>query len=990
MACSLFCRTSNIFTGSTASGRLDRNGRIVCCGIAVVGACRCSCGCRTFFGNGLVSSGLRCRFNGAITHDSLGLTCVAIGDAVFTCRLSNGGSRPAISRGFRFDVLRRSCIFSLSCIAALSGRRNNNCIAFSSCAITTGSDFAIALRFRTRSRFCGHILCLSARSDSSIAARAGRLGGQCTSIAGCRRSSLCRRSTGSASRSGIAFPSAIDICRRSITLAFRCRCSFGRGCRYSSIASSRSRANPLSRSSTVLASGRGFKRGSRCGASAHICSSTTAVDRSITLVDQRRCRTLDSCIGRRVDAKLTLRRARACTRCVARCRSFRYGCICIRSVNRFAVSSAIRGRCACRCRRRFDGTGTTANSIGINHIHVVCARSTRSRTANSRIISAISIDCRGVRIFTAHIGVMHSLSIATAKEARNRSTHRSAGRIGRIAVCGISSIRSSSTGFIVNSIRVDNMYVGGLSRIITAVTATEHCRKVFPHSRRRSSFRFISFRLIHPSHGRMHSFKSFRCHTNGIADFLTGNFLLVIVTSQRIVRYIAIFIRHSGFGLGRIRAVLRRTSVIRSASNAICVFCILSCSIRQLSRRNNLGSFFVRQAALRVRYHISIGSVAIADRNGQSAIGHIVTAHSHINASNFRAISKLLCQLRVSICKRILHSSQRFLRIVINSRIRVAHFCGTLLVGHLEPPGVIFFSSIKLLLCLGLFGVSGDSGCLLLVVLIKRGISNTSKVIQVFAFHRGPCGNCGCTICAVLVQLTSGNTERCRILCIRDNVAKTSPLPVRHAGSGPFLRTVCRSASGVFKTELTFIRSKDSALPIRADSQVRSLGCGRTRFVTGITESGNTGNLAILIAVSDLAVYSALDSVIRSQVFNRTLRYLTAVKSKLIQSVCHSLTIRIGVEGFARVFVYIAAFGVRTTYKAVSLFFVTKADLAIFVEITRAPARCASRSRRRHWICGNRRAVVCSTDKRAKSFKSSTASTGNTTRKRMNIVYASF
>ena len=631
---------------------------------------------------------------------------------------------------------------------------------------------------------------------------------------------------------------------------------------------------------------------------------------------------------------------------------------------------------------------------------------------------------------------MHSLSIATAKEARNRSTHRSAGRIGSIAVlsgiyrtscsrctcrsvlrcrcalirgcatassrfastirigcraiCGISSIRSSSTGFIINSIRVDNMYVGGLSRIITAVTATEHCRKVFPHSRRRSSFRFISFRLIHPSHGRMHSFKSFRCHTNGIADFLTGNFLLVIVTSQRIVRYIAIFIRHSGFGLGRIRAVLRRTSVIRSASNAICVFCILSCFIRQLSRRNDLGSFFVRQAALRVRYHISIGSVAIADRNGQSAIGHIVTAHSHINASNFRAISKLLCQCRVSICKRILHSSQGFRRIVIDSRIRVAHFCSTLFVGHLEAPSVIFFGSIKLLLCFSLFGISGNSSRLFLVVLVERRIRSTSQVIQVLAFHRGPCGNCGCTICAVLVQLTSGNTERCRILCIRDNVAKVSPLPVRHAGSGPFLRTVCRSASGVFKTELTFIRGKDSALPIRADSQVRSLGCGRTRFVTGITESGNAGNIAILIAVSDLAVYSALDSVIRSQVFNRTLRYLTAVKSKLIQSVCHSLTIRIGVEGFARVFVYIAAFGVRTTYKAVSLFFVTKADLAIFVEITRAPARCASRPRRRHWICGNRRAVVRSTDKRAKRFKSSTASTGNTTRKRKNIVCAGF
>ena len=244
-------------------------------------------------------------------------------------------------------------------------------------------------------------------------------------------------------------------------------------------------------------------------------------------------------------------------------------------------------------------------------------------------------------------------------------------------------------------------------------------------------------------------------------------------------------------------------------------------------------------------------------------------------------------------------------------------------------------------MCLGLFGISGNSSRLFLVVFAKRRIGNTSKVIQILAFHCRPCGNCSRAICAILVQLTSGNAERCRILCIWDNVAKASPLPVRHAGSCPFLRAICRSASGIFKTELAFIRSKNCALPIRTDSQVGSLGCSHARFITRITESGNACNLAILIAVSDLTIDSTFNGVIGSQVFNRTLRHLAAVKSELIQSVRHSLTIRIGVEGLARVFVHVAAFGVRTTYKAVGLFLVAIADLTVFIQIVCSPSRCA-------------------------------------------------
>ena len=734
---SLLCRTSKFFAGSTTSGRLDGNGRIICCEIAAVGAYRCSCRCRAFFGDGLVGSRLHRRPNGAFTestsaiHNSLGLSRAAIGNAVFTSRLSNGRSYAAVSRGFHFDMSRRSCILSLRYITTLSGRSNNDCITFSSRAVATSRDFALALRLRTRSWFSGYILCLSARSDSSFTARSGRFSGQCTSIA-----------------------------------EYRCGCL-------------------------------------RC------CStgSTTTTDRCIALVYQRRCGILNGCVCRR----------------------------------------AICDRCARRCRCRFNRTRAISNSL-----------------------------CYGIGIHNA--------------------------RFRTFAV---------------------------------AMVAKEHRCNTSPE---RSGFRFW---FIHCGHGRMCGLESLRCHANRIADLGTSNFLSGIIVSQRVVCNLAIFVGCGCISFLSGCITINHGRVTGIASNVFRGTSAFSSTLRQLSRCNNLGSFFVCQAALRVRYHVSIGNVAIADRNSQSTIRHIVTAHGHVNTGDFRTFSKLLCQLRVSVCKRILHCGQRFRRIVINSRIRVAHFCGTLLVGHLEPTGIVSFGSIKLLLCFSLFGISGNSSRLFLVVFAKRRIGNTSKVIQILAFHCRPCGNCSRAICAILVQLTSGNAERCRILCIWDNVAKASPLPVRHASSGPFLRAICRSASGVFKTELTFIRSKDCTLPIRTDSQVGSLGCNRARFITGITESGNACNFAILIAVSNLTIDSAFNGVIGSQVFNRTLRHLATIKPKLIQSVCHSLTIRIGIKGYTRVIIHVATLSVCTTYKAVGLFFVTKADLAVFVQIACSSSCCA-------------------------------------------------
>ena len=620
---------------------------------------------------------------------------------------------------------------------------------------------------------------------------------------------------------------------------------------------------------------------------------------------QRRCGILNGCVCRRAIARLCLRHVRTCTRCVARCRCSRNGYIC--SVNRFACSRTICDRCARRCRCRF------------NHIHVVCARSARFRIASSCIINTIGIDCRTMCSISSICRASCSCSSSSCR-CRLRCRYATA---SRHSVC-------SSTlcyGIGIHNARFRTFAV--------AMAAREHRCNTSPE---RSGFRFW---FIHCGHGRMCGLESLRCHANRIADLGTSNFLSGIIVSQRVVCNLAIFVGCGCISFLSGCITINHGRVTGIASNVFRGTSAFSSTLRQLSRCNNLGSFFVCQAALRVRYHVSIGSVAIADRNSQSTIRHIVTAHGHVNTGDFRTFSKLLCQLRVSICKRVLHSSQRFLRIVINSRIRVAHFCGTLLVGHLEPTGVISFGSIKLLLGLGLFGVSGNSSRLFLVVLIKRGISNTSKVIQVFAFHRGPCGNCGRAICTILVQLTSGDAERCGVLCIRNNVAKTSPLPVRHASSGPFLRAICRSASGIFKTELAFIRSKNCALPIRTDSQVGSLGCSHARFITRITESGNACNLAILIAVSDLTIDSTFNGVIGSQVFNRTLRHLAAVKSELIQSVRHSLTIRIGVEGIARVFVHVAAFGVRTTYKAVGLFLVAIADLTVFIQIVCSPSRCA-------------------------------------------------
>ena len=880
---SLLCRTSKFFAGSTTSGRLDGNGRIICCEIAAVGAYRCSCRCRAFFGDGLVGSRLHRRPNGAFTestsaiHNSLGLSRAAIGNAVFTSRLSNGRSYAAVSRGFHFDVSRRSCILNLRYITTLSGRSNNDCITFSSRAVATSRDFALALRLRTRSWFSGYILCLSARSDSSFTARSGRFSGQCTSIAEYRCGCLRCCSTGSASRSSIVFTNSIDICRRDIALTLCCRC--------------------------------------------------------IALVYQRRCGILNGCVCRRAIARLCLRHVRTCTRCVARCRCSRNGYIC--SVNRFACSRTICDRCARRCRCRFNRTRAIGNSVRINHIHVVCARSARFRIASSRIINAIGIDCR----------TMCSISsICRASCSCSSSSCRSRLRC-RYATASRHSVCSSTLcyGIGIHNARFRTFAV--------AMVAREHRCNTSPE---RSGFRFW---FIHCGHGRMCGLESLRCHANRIADLGTSNFLSGIIVSQRVVCNLAIFVGCGCISFLSGCITINHGRVTGIASNVFRGTSAFSSTLRQPSRCNNLGSFFVCQAALRVRYHVSIGSVAIADRNSQSTIRHIVTAHGHVNTGDFRTFSKLLCQLRVSICKRVLHSSQRFLRIVINSRIRVAHFCGTLLVGHLEPTGVIFFGSIKLLLGLGLFGVSGNSSRLFLVVLIKRGISNTSKVIQVFAFHRGPCGNCGRAICTILVQLTSGDAERCGVLCIRNNVAKTSPLPVRHASSGPFLRAICRSASGIFKTELAFIRSKNCALPIRTDSQVGSLGCSHARFITRITESGNACNLAILIAVSDLTIDSTFNGVIGSQVFNRTLRHLAAVKSELIQSVRHSLTIRIGVEGIARVFVHVAAFGVRTTYKAVGLFLVAIADLTVFIQIVCSPSRCAIGRQRCH-ACSNWLAIT--------------------------------
>ena len=724
-------------------------------------------------------------------------------------------------------------------------------------------------------------------------------------------------STGSASRSSIVFTNSIDICRRDIALTLCCRCSFRRGCSRgsSSIAASRNGANSLFRSSAL------------------VCGSTTTADRCIALVYQRRCGILNGCVCRRAIARLCLRHVRTCTRCVARCRCSRNGYIC--SVNRFACSRTIRGRCACRCRSSPCRARTVCNSIGINHIYVVCTNGARSRSTSA----AISIDCRTVCSISGICRASYSCSSSSCR-CRLRCRYATA---SRHSVC-------SSTlcyGIGIHNARFRTFAV--------AMAAREHRCNTSPE---RSGFRFW---FIHCGHGRMCGLESLRCHANRIADLGTSNFLSGIIVSQRVVCNLAIFVGCGCISFLSGCITINHGRVTGIASNVFRGTSAFSSTLRQLSRCNNLGSFFVCQAALRVRYHVSIGSVAIADRNSQSTIRHIVTAHGHVNTGDFRTFSKLLCQLRVSICKRVLHSSQRFPRIVINSRIRVAHFCGTLLVGHLEPPGVIFFSSIKLLLCLGLFGVSGDSGCLLLVVLIKRGISNTSKVIQVFAFHRGPCGNCGRAICTILVQLTSGDAERCGVLCIWNSVAKTSSLPVRHASSGPFLRAICRSASGIFKTELAFIRSKNCALPIRTDSQVGSLGCSHARFITRITESGNACNLAILIAVSDLTIDSAFNGVIGSQVFNRTLRHLAAVKSELIQSVRHSLTIRIGIKGFTRVIIHVATLSVCTTYKAVGLFFITKADLAVFVQIACSSSCRAIRPSSCCHACSNWLAIAAHT-----------------------------
>ena len=742
---SLLCRTSKFFAGSTTSGRLDGNGRIICCEIAAVGAYRCSCRCRAFFGDGLVGSRLHRRPNGAFTE----------------------------------------------------------------------------------------------------------------------------------STSAFSF--------RHTTTAARC----------------------------------GFRRGRNSRTSALVCGSTTTADRCIALVYQRRCGILNGCVCRRAIARLCLRHVRTCTRCVARCRCSRNGYIC--SVNRFACSRTICDRCARRCRCRFNRTRAIGNSVRINHIHVVCARSARFRIASSRIINTIGIDCR----------TMCSISsICRASCSCSSSSCRSRLRC-RYATASRHSVCSSTLcyGIGIHNARFRTFAV--------AMVAREHRCNTSPE---RSGFRFW---FIHCGHGRMCGLESLRCHANRIADLGTSNFLSGITVSQRVVCNLAIFVGCGCISFLSGCITINHGRVTGIASNVFRGTSAFSSTLRQPSRCNNLGSFFVCQAALRVRYHVSIGSVAIADRNSQSTIRHIVTAHGHVNTGDFRTFSKLLCQLRVSVCKRILHCGQRFRRIVINGGIRVAHFCGTLLVGHLEPTGIVSFGSIKLLLCFSLFDISGNSSRLFLVVFAKRRIGNTSKVIQILAFHCRPCGNCSCTICAILVQLTSGDAERCGVLCIRNNVAKASPLPVRHAGSCPFLRAICRSASGVFKTELTFIRSKDCTLPIRTDSQVGSLGCNRARFITRITESGNACNFAILIAVSDLTIDSAFNGVIGSQVFNRTLRHLATIKPKLIQSVCHGLTIRIGVEGLARVFVHVATLSVCPTYKAVGLFFVTKADLAVFVQIACSSSCCA-------------------------------------------------
>ena len=511
---------------------------------------------------------------------------------------------------------RRSCILSLRYITTLSGRSNNDCITFSSRAVATSRDFALALRLRTRSWFSGYILCLSARSDSSFTARSGRFSGQCTSIAEYRCGCLRCCSTGSASRSSIVFTNSIDICRRGIALTLCCRCSFRRGCSCGSsfIAASRNGANSLFRSSAILAR---------------------------------------------------------------------------------------------RCRCRFNRTRAISNSVRINHIHVVCARSARFRIASSSIINTIGIDCR----------TMCSISsICRASCSCSSSSCRSRLRC-RYATASRHSVCSSTLcyGIGIHNARFRTFAV--------AMAAREHRCNTSPE---RSGFRFW---FIHCGHGRMCGLESLRCHANRIADLGTSNFLSGIIVSQRVVCNLAIFVGCGCISFLSGCITINHGRVTGIASNVFRGTSAFSSTLRQLSRCNNLGSFFVCQAALRVRYHVSIGSVAIADRNSQSTIRHIVTAHGHVNTGDFRTFSKLLCQLRVSICKRVLHSSQRFLRIVINSRIRVAHFCGTLLVGHLEPTGVIFFGSIKLLLGLGLFGVSGNSSRLFLVVFAKRRIGNTSKVI---------------------------------------------------------------------------------------------------------------------------------------------------------------------------------------------------------------------------------------------------------------------
>ena len=127
-----------------------------------------------------------------------------------------------------------------------------------------------------------------------------------------------------------------------------------------------------------------------------------------------------------------------------------------------------------------------------------------------------------------------------------------------------------------------------------AMVAREHRCNTSPE---RSGFRFW---FIHCGHGRMCGLESLRCHANRIADLGTSNFLSGIIVSQRVVCNLAIFVGCGCISFLSGCITINHGRVTGIASNVFRGTSAFSSTLRQPSRCNNLGSFFVCQAALRV------------------------------------------------------------------------------------------------------------------------------------------------------------------------------------------------------------------------------------------------------------------------------------------------------------------------------------------------------------------------------------------------------